>query len=105
MLASINNSVTEQFWLFWGTSLVIQWLRLCASNVGVVGSIPGQGTKILCALLHGQKTKTKTPQSIGHFLLFSISKTDMITLCKLRIYLEQLIRLLDQGLDYDENSQ
>ena len=27
------------------TSLVIQWLRLCASNAGVLGSIPGQGTR------------------------------------------------------------
>ena len=29
-----------------GTSLVIQWLRLCAFNVGGMGSIPGQGTTI-----------------------------------------------------------
>ena len=29
-----------------GTSLVIQWLRLHASTVGIMGSIPGQGTKI-----------------------------------------------------------
>ena len=28
-----------------GTSLAIQWLRLCASNVGGVGLIPGLGTK------------------------------------------------------------
>ena len=28
-----------------GTSLVVQWLRLHASNTGGVGSIPGQGTK------------------------------------------------------------
>ena len=27
-------------------SLVVQWLRLQASNAGVWGSIPGQGTKI-----------------------------------------------------------
>ena len=44
-------------------------------------------------------------QNIGYFLLFSISSNNMIPLCKLRIYLEQLVRLLDQGLDYDENSQ
>ena len=24
-----------------GTSLVVQWLRLCVSNAGVTGSIPG----------------------------------------------------------------
>ena len=29
-----------------GVSLVVQWLRLCASNARGEGSIPGQGTKI-----------------------------------------------------------
>ena len=29
-----------------GTSLVAQWLRLCAPNTGDTGSIPGQETKI-----------------------------------------------------------
>ena len=29
-----------------GNSLVVQWLRLCASNAGGVGLIPGQGTRI-----------------------------------------------------------
>ena len=28
----------------WGTSPVVQWLRLCASNAGGLGSSPGQGT-------------------------------------------------------------
>ena len=28
-----------------GTSLVVQWRRLCAPNTGVLGSIPGQGTR------------------------------------------------------------
>ena len=32
-------------WLV-GTSLVVQWLRLQASNAEDVGSIPSQGTKI-----------------------------------------------------------
>ena len=27
-----------------GTSLVVQWLRLCAPNAGGLGTIPGQGT-------------------------------------------------------------
>ena len=27
------------------TSLVLQWLRLCASTIGGTGLIPGQGTK------------------------------------------------------------
>ena len=29
-----------------GISLMVQWLRLCASNAGVAGSISGRGTKI-----------------------------------------------------------
>ena len=28
-----------------GTSLVVQWLRLCTSSVGALGSTPGQGTR------------------------------------------------------------
>ena len=28
-----------------GTSLVVQWLRLCTPNAGGPGSIPGQGTR------------------------------------------------------------
>ena len=27
------------------TSLVVQWLRICAPNAGDLGSIPGQGTR------------------------------------------------------------
>ena len=34
----------------WGTSLVFQWLRLCASTVGGTGSIPGWRAKIPHAL-------------------------------------------------------
>ena len=40
-----------------GTSLPVQWLRLRASTAGVVGLIPGQGTKILQAVQYGQKKK------------------------------------------------
>ena len=39
------------------TSLVIHWLRLLASNAGVAGLIPGQGTKIPHAT--ARKTKRK----------------------------------------------
>ena len=28
-----------------GTFLVVQWVRLLAPNAGVLGSIPGQGTR------------------------------------------------------------
>ena len=40
-----------------GSSLVVQWLRLCASSAGGVGSIPGQGAKIPHATGYGQKLK------------------------------------------------
>ena len=33
-----------------GTSLAVQWLRLQASNAEDSSLIPGQGTKILCAM-------------------------------------------------------
>ena len=32
-------------WLILGTSLAVQWLRICASTAGGTGLIPGQGTK------------------------------------------------------------
>ena len=35
-----------------GTSLVVQWLILHASNAGVTGSIPGWETNILHASWH-----------------------------------------------------
>ena len=28
-----------------GTSLLVQWLRLCASSVGGLGLVPGQGSR------------------------------------------------------------
>ena len=46
------------------TSLVVQWLRLWASNPGAVGSIPGQGTKIPQAAWGGQKKKKSTKQKV-----------------------------------------
>ena len=41
------------------TFLVVQWLRLRASNAGAVGSIPSWGTKILHAEQHSQENKFK----------------------------------------------
>ena len=43
--------------MFSGTFPVVQWLRLHASTAGGVGSTPGQGTKILHTVQHGQKKK------------------------------------------------
>ena len=41
--------------IFEGTSLAVQRLRLCASNTGAMGSIPGRGTKIPHAAWPGQE--------------------------------------------------
>ena len=40
-----------------GSSLVVQWLRLCVSTTGGTGSILGRGTKVLHAMWCGQKKK------------------------------------------------
>ena len=54
-----------------GTSLVVQWLRLHASTAGDMGSIPGQGTKILHYMQCGQKKKDKDDQlKPPHLLLW-----------------------------------
>ena len=45
----------------WRTSLVVQWLGICAFTAGVMGSIPGQGTKIPHAALCSQKKKPPNP--------------------------------------------
>ena len=42
-----------------GTSLVVQWLKLCASNAGGMGLISSQGTKILHAEQCSRKEKKK----------------------------------------------
>ena len=46
--------------LFLKTPLVVQWLRLCASNAGALGLIPGWKTKISHAITktwHSQKNE------------------------------------------------
>ena len=43
-----------------GTSLAVQWLKLCTSSVGGIGSIPGQRTKIPHATWCSQKKKSIT---------------------------------------------
>ena len=40
-----------------GTSLAVQWLRLCSSTAEDKGLIPGQGTKIPHATWHSQNIK------------------------------------------------
>ena len=41
----------------WGTSLVVQWLRLRASTAGGMGVILGQGAKILHAAREARPKK------------------------------------------------
>ena len=43
-------------------SLALQWLRLCTSNAGSVGSILGQGTRIPHTELCGQKEEDHRPK-------------------------------------------
>ena len=55
-----------------GTSLVVQWLRLCAPSAGGLGSIPGQGTRShmpqlrirmpQLKILHVTTKRSRTPQ-------------------------------------------
>ena len=40
-----------------GTSLVVQWLRLCAPNAGGPGSIPNQGTRSHMLQLRAQDSQ------------------------------------------------
>ena len=40
-----------------GTSLEVQWFRLCTSTAGGTGSIPGWGSRILNAVWCDQKRK------------------------------------------------
>ena len=42
-----------------GTSLVVQWLRLCAANGEGTGSIPGQGTRSHMLQLRPSAAKKK----------------------------------------------
>ena len=46
----------------WGTSLVVQWLRLCASSAGGPGSSPGRGTKNPHAVLLRQEKPNEKVQ-------------------------------------------
>ena len=41
----INHNGKEYEKEYIGTSLVVQWLRLCSPNTGALGSIPDQGTR------------------------------------------------------------
>ena len=53
-----------------GTSLVVQWLRFCASSGGGPGSIPGQGTRS-----HMLQLKKKKPCMLQLKILHATAKT------------------------------
>ena len=60
---------------FPGTSLVVQWLRLCVPNAGGPGWIPGQGTrsympqlKVSCAITKTRCSQTKQQNRLETFL-------------------------------------
>ena len=56
-----------------GNLLVVQWLELCASTAGDMGSIPGQGTKIPYAIRCGSREeggeKSSPAVSFMYFLI------------------------------------
>ena len=54
-----------------GTSLTIQWLRLPASNVWGVGSVPDGGTKIPHAM---RCSKTKPNQGLEITILWEVTQ-------------------------------
>ena len=52
-----------------GTSLVVQWIRLCALNAANLGLIPGQGTRshvLQLKILHAT-TQTQHTQIINKY--------------------------------------
>jgi hypothetical protein len=55
-MVPINNNALPR------DSLAVQWLGLRLSTAWTAGSISGQGTKVLLALLGSQKLKTKQKQ-------------------------------------------
>ena len=60
-----------------GTSLAVQWLRLCAANAGRMGLITGWGTKILhCSTAQPKKRERKIASS--HLLWLSFSSAQII---------------------------
>ena len=62
----VNMWVWNQHESLSRTSLVIQWLGLCASRAGGVGSVPGQITRIPYAAWHSQeKRKEKEKKTIS----------------------------------------
>ena len=72
-----HGNLHQKQW-FTGTSLTVQWLGLHVSTAGIIGSIPGQGTKIpQAAQCHQKKKKKKKKLTqgsliVGHKVLTNI---------------------------------
>ena len=72
-----------------GTSLAVQWLRLCVSTTGGSISIPSWRTKIPHAAWHGPKVKTKKtkryPKKLGtweyHSMFIIKVAVDLMSAC------------------------
>ena len=62
-----------------GTSLVVQWLRLCTPNTGDMGSIPDWGIKIPYVVGHKKKEK-KEKKHYKMFLYWVIGTWELILL-------------------------
>ena len=71
---SFNENRTE------GISLVVQWLRICISIVGGMGSTPGLGPKISRTSWCGQKKKKEKER-----------ESSKVTVCVFACFLELLV--------------
>ena len=58
-----------------GTSLVVQWLKPWASTAGDMGSIPGQGTKILYTGQCGQKKEKEKKKPVSYLAFFYVDSS------------------------------
>ena len=88
-------------------SLLVQWLALCASNTGDMGSLSGQRTKIPHAMWSSQKKKTDTSHRwllwrLKSFkwdnackVLNSVSATQQINAREVRCLFWELLKLCD----------
>ena len=87
-----------------GSSLGFQWLGLCVSTAGGMGSIPGWGMKIPQTMWHGQKKKKKrTLIAKWHELFLSLYlcllQWDSVALPNKRLNL--FLNSLNSGLSCD----
>ena len=94
MCCSMNTMLLRKD--FWGTSLVVQWLRLWSPNAGNLHSIPGQGSRfhmlqlksshvqlrILMLQLRIRLLQLKIPHATAKTLCSQINKCKQISFKK-----------------------